>query len=174
MGSEARTILNILIPAIGDMVFIAPSLFAWFKGAPAERYGAALYMASIILGGIFPAMVFGYDLPTLAELGLDALVAAGFLWLAIRYNSLWLGAAMMIKGVQLGLHAMHLTDMTDPRSFHGANLYLLALDVVSLMISLTIFFAALASIRARRKARASRPATAPALTGAGSGLVPTR
>jgi len=163
--------MDILIPALGDMVFIGPALFAWFKGGPAERYGAALYMASV-LGGIFPVMIAGYNLPSLAELVLDGLVAAGFLWLAIRYNSLWLGAAMMIKGVQLGLHAMHLTDTTDPRSFHGANLYLLALDVVSLMISLTIFFAALASMRTRRKARVSRAAAAPAA--AESGLIPTR
>ena len=153
MDSGARFILDILVPATADGILIAPALFAWFKGGPAERYGGALYVSAIV--GTLVLVMFGYELPTLAELGLDAVVATGFLWLAIRYNSLWLGAAMMIKGLQLGLHAMHLTDMTDP-TFKSFNLYLLSLDLISVMISMTIFLATLASMRARRKARAKR------------------
>ena len=171
MDSGARFIFDILVPAAADGILIAPCLFAWFKGGPAERYGGAIYTASVL--GEFLLVLAGYNLPTLAELGLDSLVATGFLWLAIRYNSLWLGAAMMIKGLQLGLHAMHLTDMTDP-TFKFFNLYLLALDLISLMISLTILLATLASMRAQRKAKRSRAMTAPRPAGVESGLVPTR
>ena len=79
---------------------------------------------------------------------------------------------MMIKGGQLALHGMHLTDTTDPTALAGANLYYLALDLIGVMISLTIFLATLSSIRDRRRAASRRDAARPAASAAG--LAPGR
>ncbi len=128
-------------------------IFAWVKGRAAERYGAALYFFSCVVALVMEFMV-GSALP-ITELLFDGVVAAGFLILAIRYNSLWLGAAMMIKGVQLAMHATHLTDADDPH-FAGMNLYAVSLDLINLMISFTIIGGTLASTRARRKAAPHR------------------
>ncbi|MDP1962217.1 MAG: hypothetical protein Q8K93_08455, partial [Reyranella sp.] len=38
----------------------------------------------------------------------EGLLAFGFLALAIRYASLWLGAAMILQGIQFSLHAFYL------------------------------------------------------------------
>ncbi len=156
MTSEARLFANILVVGLADGGPIAVCVFAWLKGRTAERFGSTLYLASC-LATVALGFASGQKLPTLAEFVLDLIVSAGFLYLAIRYNNLWLGAAMMIKGLQLGLHAMHMTDLDDAR-FAGANVYLLLLDFVGMLISLTIFLGTLASIRERRRGGEDREA----------------
>ncbi len=148
MTPEARLAANIAIVAVGLGSAIGACAFAWLKGRAAERRGATLYFSSCALTWIIQ-VAMGPKLPPVSNLIFDALIATGFLFLALRYNSLWLGGAMMLKGVQLALHASHLTDDTDPRLF-GANAYLLLLDVVNLLICMTIVGGTLASVRARR------------------------
>jgi hypothetical protein len=97
---------------------------------------------------------------------LDAPVAVVFLVLAIRYNSLWLGAAMMFKGVQLSLHATHLTDEADSK-IAGANVYSLELCFVSLLISAALIGGTFAAIRERRARRAVSATDLPEPTDAG-------
>ena len=99
------------------------------------------------------------------EMVCDSCAAAGFLVLALRYNSVWLGAAMMVKGAQLALHATHLTDHEDPH-VAGANLYALGLTVISFAILGIILAGTIASVGARRRA-ASTPAGAAAPGSAG-------
>ena len=167
MTSEARLLANILVIGLGEGGALVACVFACIKGRPAERYGGALYLASV-LGTLAFYLITRQGLSSFVQLGLDALVAVGFLWLAIRYNSLWLGAAMMIKGVQLALYGLHLTDMIDPK-FGGANLYLLAMDVIAIMISLTLFLGTLSGLRERRRARQAQAFEGPALSGAAPG-----
>jgi hypothetical protein len=149
MTSEARLFVNIAVIGLGEGLMLGACIFAWIKGRAAERYGAALYFFSCVVALVMEFVV-GTELP-LTELLFDGFVAAGFLILAIRYNSLWLGAAMMIKGVQLAMHATHLTDADDPH-FAGLNLYAVALDLINLLISFTIIGGTLASMRSRREA----------------------
>ena len=150
MTSEARLVANILTVGVTDVAVIVACVFAFIKGRPAERYGAVLYFASSA-GTFIIELVIGQDIPVIPVLLLDTAVAVGFLLLAIRYNNPWLGAAMMVKGLQLALHATHLTDFADA-NLGGANLYYLSLDAVSLIISVIIFGATLSGIRARRRA----------------------
>jgi len=117
--------LSGLLPALA-------SLFAWWKGGPAEKFGSSIYAASV-LATTFIEMVTGQATPVGEELFLDTAVAIGFLALAIRYNSLWVGAAMMAKGVQLAIHATRLTDGEDSFS-SGVNLYALGLNLIALLI----------------------------------------
>ncbi len=96
-----------LEPIIGWLVLIGTCLYAWFKGAAPERFGAAFLLAAALL-----ALFIDKMLPESAKVGWtltgEGLLALGFLVLAIRYASLWLGAAMMLQGAQFSLHAFYI------------------------------------------------------------------
>ncbi len=151
MTSEARFLVNAIVVPLGILLPIGTCVFAWFKGGGAERYGAALFWLSG-LGTLGFEMVTGQATPVLEELFLDMAVAIGFLALAIRYNNLWLGAAMMVKGLQLAVHSTHLTDGEDPY-FAGFNLYAASLNLVSLLICLILLGGTFAAIRRRKRER---------------------
>ena len=173
MTSEARFILNIAIVGGDVIVVIGSCLFALIKGSGAERWGAALFVAAN-LGTLAFEMITGQNTPVTAEMFLDTAVAIGFLVLAIRYNNLWLGAAMMVKGVQLGVHATRLTDGEDAM-VGGANLYALSLDLIAMVICAILFFGTLASIRRRKALRlqkSSAAASAPLQASAPTALSP--
>lgn len=95
------------LPLIGWAVTLAVCGFAWWKGGPAERAGALLIVgaaAAVWMSHNFlPKGVAGSAL-----LVIDAAMAAGFLILAIRYASLWLGGAMLFQAAQFSLHAYYL------------------------------------------------------------------
>ncbi len=159
MTSEARFILNAIVVGIGELLPVATCLFAWFKGGWAERLGAGLYGLSV-LGTAGVEIVTGQATPVTAELFFDTAVAVGFLVLAIRFNNLWLGAVMMVKGVQLAVHATRLTDGEDAVAA-GVNLYAASLNLISLVICLILAGGTLATMRKRAKQRAADPAKAP-------------
>ena len=147
MNSEARLILNIGFVVLVDGTLLAACALAWWKGGPSERIAAGLYLLSAI-GSAALGVLLSANAIVVPEMFLDVLVAVGFLVLAVRYNNLWLGSAMMLKGLQLGLHATHLTEMSDMHIGHGHyNVYVLSLDAVSVLISLTL----LSGVIVRRK-----------------------
>jgi hypothetical protein len=158
MTSEARYALDVAMVWAATALLVGSCVLAWFKGRQAERFGALLYFASALFDFVM-RIGTGQNLAIVPELLVDALVAVGFLVLAIRYNSLWLGAAMMLKGVQLALHATHLTDESDIY-IAGWNIYALSLNAVTVAISLTILLGTIASIRARRQAASEQPPAA--------------
>ncbi len=151
MTPEARFVVNTLIFVGGNGLLVASCLLAWIRGGLAERLGAGLYFASASFD-VAIRLATGQALAIVPELMFDGLVAVGFLVLAIRYNSLWLGAAMMLKGVQLALHAAHLTDGADLH-IGPFNVYTLSLGVVSMLISSTIIAGTIAGMRSRRRTR---------------------
>ena len=61
-------------------------------------------------------------IPELPFMISDGVVAIGFLLLAIRYASLYLGAAMLLQAALFSLHAAHLSGDTD---FGWVNSYFL-------------------------------------------------
>jgi len=96
-----------LLPLIGWAVTLAVCVLAWWKGGPAERTGALLIIGAAV------AVWLSHNLlpPTIAGTALlviDAAMAMGFLILAIRYASLWLGGAMLFQAAQFSLHAYYL------------------------------------------------------------------
>ncbi len=149
--SEARFLINAIVVPLGIALPIGTCVFAWFKGGGAERYGAALFWISG-LGTLGFEMVTGQATPVLEELFLDMAVAIGFLALSIRYNNLWLGAAMMVKGLQLAVHSTHLTDGEDPY-LAGFNLYAASLNLISLLICGILIGGTVSSIRRRMRER---------------------
>jgi hypothetical protein len=138
---------------LGLALLAAVCAFAWFQGTTADRLGCGIYCMAWIIALAFE-FVAGDEFPLAAVLTMDALAATGFLILAIRYNNLWLGAAMMLQGVQLGLHAISYTS-TDLRLF-GYNLFALMLNLISLLILITIAGGVGASAVKRRRERRHR------------------
>lgn len=157
MSSEARFFINVVGFALVDGLLILSCALAWLKGGAAERWGATLYFGSAVIS-VAIAFVTHNSYAEAPMLVFEGLVAIGFLALAIRYNSLWLGAAMMLKGAQLALHASHLTEGTDAR-IGQVKFYPLALDAISISISLTLLYGVIAGVRARSRAQ-TRGATA--------------
>jgi hypothetical protein len=96
-----------LEPIIGWLVLLGTCLYAWFKGAAPERIGAALLLLGTIAALLFQTTMSetGRVTPTLIG---EGLLAMGFLILAIRYASLWLGGAMILQGIQFSLHAFYI------------------------------------------------------------------
>lgn len=155
MHSEARLFLNIAVTAIFVGTLLLVCVLTWLKGRSAERIGTALFCVSVFVTYAFE-IVTGAPPPIVIELAFDTLVALGFLLLAIGYNNLWLGAAMIIKGMQLAVHATHLTDVNDPY-FAGFNLYAASLNLISLLILLTILGGTLATIFGKQAATRPHP-----------------
>lgn len=136
---------------IGLAVLGTTTLYAWFQGRGAERWGAVA-SAAAWLGVVIYELTTGDSLPVVPILLLDATVALAYLLLALRYNSLWLGMAMIFQGIALGLHATHLVEVEYPLLF-GFNLYALGINLMSLGIIIVLLAGTTASMLDRRKRR---------------------
>ncbi len=118
------------------MLFIC-ALAQW-KGDAPERLGSAFAIAGAIIS--IPIHIFApKDVAPLLLLGADALLAAGFLLLAIRYASLWLGAAMIFQAGQFALHAIYTAgELAHDRTYSVINnLVTFAIFAVILVATLT-------------------------------------
>ena len=144
-----------IVVSLGAILPAATCLFAWLKGGGAERNGAILYAISVF-GTIGFQAISGQSTPVTAELFLDTSVAVCFLVLAICYNNLWLGAAMMVKGLQLGIHATRLTDGEDP-IVGGVDLYAAGLNLIALVICMILAGGTIATMRQRARLRRQPP-----------------
>ena len=144
--------MNMAVIGTGELLIVVACLFSWIKGSIGERLGAAVFGLAA-LGTLAAEMITHQATPVVGELLLDTVEAIAFLALAIRYNNLWLGAAMMVKGIQLAIHATHLTDGEDPM-FLGFNLYAASLNLLSDLMSLSLIAATIAAMRQRRQRRA--------------------
>jgi hypothetical protein len=151
MTSGARFLIDTVVVDGSIALLVGSCLFAWIKGGAAERWGALLYAGATLLTMGFE-LATGQSTPVVEELFLDTAEAAGFLALAVCYNNLWVGVAMMVKGMQLAIHATHLTDGEDPM-FLGFNLYAAGLNLDSLLICLILAGGTFAAMRQRAKRR---------------------
>ena len=158
MSSEARFLLNAIPIVLTFGILGGSCLFAWLQGKPAERLGVAFYTVCFLVMMVFET-VTGERLPTVPTLLLDTGIAFAFLVLAVVYNSLWLGFAMILQGIGLGLHAMHLTGAgaVQPGQI---DYYALGNNLISLGILITFVIGTWVSMRARKRGRA-KPASSP-------------
>jgi hypothetical protein len=94
-----------LVTAIGCLLTVAVCLFAWVKGASAERWGGTLNVATFVFALLAHVLPAGPR--EMALLIVDGVLAFGLLILAVRYVSLWIGAAMLLQAGQFVLHAFY-------------------------------------------------------------------
>ena len=141
-----------LIAFGGTAVVIATAVFAWFKGDPAGRWGAVTNLVGY--ASITVIQLAGMREPLVPMVWADLLIAVGFLWLAIRYNSLWLGVTMMLQGVEFAIHTLFLVSSGPQPRIFGFKAYALGENLVSLSIILTLISATVASIYRRNHPKA--------------------
>jgi hypothetical protein len=146
---------------LGLASLIVTCAFAWWKGGPPERLGT-LMVAAVWLGSDLVRGFGGQMVPTITLLVSDSLIAAGFLYVAVRYSSLWLGAAMMFQAISFALHAAEMSDADAPR-WHGWIVYLLISNILSYFVLMALTGGTIATIlRRRRRARDKAQAQAKA------------
>ncbi len=127
---------------------------AIFKGDKPERCGAIILLIPTLLEDlVLPvASHLGYRLHNVmpyVELVSTFAVSCGFLYLAVRYASLWLAAAMIVQGTEL-YFARAFID-SSPANF---NLYGTEVNIISAGVLGILGGAAVVSWRARiRKSR---------------------
>ena len=80
---------------------------AWARGGAAERLGGTLFL---VMTGVDLAARLAVPAAILTDglLVADGLLALGFLALALRFGSLWLGGALLFQAAQFSLHAFYL------------------------------------------------------------------
>lgn len=99
--------------AIGLGVLALVYALAVWKGDRAQKLGAAFNLAAGLLA-VPPQYLVAPDLQPMFFLAVDGALAAGFLFLALRYASLWIGAALLLQAVQFSMHAYYLLMNARP------------------------------------------------------------
>jgi hypothetical protein len=128
----------------------ATTAFAIWKGGAPERWGTAMILVAWVAMLVAEALARP-AIPVVTYLTLDGLLAVGFLVVAVRYSSLWLGGAMICQSILFGAHALRLSD--GSRVFwHGCNVYLLVSNVVGFLVLFILIGGTFATIQRRRRA----------------------
>ena len=136
---------------ISLIVLVSTCMFTWTKGGPAERLGAVLVVVSW-LGTDFARAAAGLTIPASVMFLSDLLLSLGFLYVSVRYSSLWLGLAMLFESFCFALHALQLDDTDAPR-WHGMIVYLLLNNILNYLVLLTLAGGTLATMGKRAQAR---------------------
>src|SRR3990167_6537792 len=137
---------------VGWSVLLGVFALAWFRGGRAEQYGASLKLAtSLIALAVHHLLKQGAISGAL--LTADGVLAVGFLALAIRYSSLWIGVAMLLQAGQFSLHAWYLVNALQRDRF-----YAVANNLVTVGILACILVGTLISWRRRAKAATAQVA----------------
>lgn len=141
-------------------LFVCCGVAAW-KGGPAERGGAVMIVGAWFFTLVASAVTRSY-VPAIAFLASDAVLAAGLLLLAIRFSSLWMGAAMLLQATSLSLHAAYFAAEKADISPHILRLYIGGKNAASLAMLPVILAAGLVAwARRSRKAAPQARRTEP-------------
>lgn len=133
------------------VAIIAACLFGLLKGGPAERVGAGATLLISVAFVIVNELLAEIARPV-PHLALDGFLALVFLALAVRYASLWIGAVMLLQGVQFSLHAYFFVTKLTP----GVT-YAIVNNLVTWATLLGIILGTLAYRRAARAAASVNP-----------------
>jgi hypothetical protein len=142
--------LHTLTSQVGLIVLAGVCLLALAKGGPAERFGAVL-VAVTWAGLLICQALTEQTIPEIPLLVSDVVLATGFLALAVRYASLWLGAGMLFQGAAFTMHLMHMTDLSGASGHHD-RAYVVTVNLLSYAVLATLGGAAVVNWRRRVKA----------------------
>jgi hypothetical protein len=159
VGAPEFFLINLVTYVVQTVAAAGACMFAWSKGGPGTRIAALAFgggwigwvivvlAAPALNDALFPALTW------------DLLVALVFFYVAIRFGSLWIGAAMMAQGIQLGLRAL---DVFLLESHHSAvHLSLVvAINILNFVMMAMLVGAALAERRPPSRTRDERPSRA--------------
>jgi hypothetical protein len=115
-----------------DSFAVAACLFALWKGGPAERWGAWIILANLLLYAA--AVKLPPTVKPIVQLCLDATTALGLLAVALRYGSPWVGVAILLYALQFTLHAYYFVVDRPIDMFHihlnNAGFVLVSLSLI--------------------------------------------
>lgn len=92
-----------ILYSIPLLLIVLVCLLAFLKGGAAERFGAAIILADLVIGMIGQTVSSNQIFILLR----DGLTAAALLLVALRYTSWWLGGVMLLYGLQFALQAYY-------------------------------------------------------------------
>jgi len=134
-----------IIPILAWAMVLLICAFAWIKGDRPVRLGVIFVLAAAIAAMAVHLLVPQEWQPILL-LADDGLLAMGFLLLALRYASVWLGGAMLLQAVQFSLHAYYfVAERTHDRLYSIIN------NIDSLGVLACILFGAVLAWRKRAR-----------------------
>jgi hypothetical protein len=136
-----------IIPIVAWTVSIAICVLAWIVGGRAERMGAFFLLAAA-LAAVGVHEFAPKSLQPLLLLADDGLLALGFLYLALRYTTAWLGGALLLQGVQFSLHAYYfVAERAHDRFYSTIN------NIDSLGVTACVLLGTVLAWRRRLKAK---------------------
>ena len=144
--------LAILPVILGVTLIAGVCVFAIVMGGAAERLGAICIIAANAVAE-FVMLVSNWRYSASSIFVIDFILAICLLLVAIRFGSLWLGAAMILQGIALCAHALIQMGDEIPARIH---LYLNN-SLTYLMLG-CIMLGTLANIRRRRRNHGFTPA----------------
>jgi hypothetical protein len=133
---------------------------AIWKGAAAERAGASLILTTWLVTVMVVATAPRHHFPIAGFLISDAVLATGLLILALRYSSWWLGAAMLLQAIGLGLQAAYFAadrpefDLSYRELLTAKQVLVLGKNLASCAMLLVLLAAMLATLIKRHRAAA--------------------
>jgi hypothetical protein len=137
-------------------ILVGVFAFALWKGDVAERAGGGMNLAAGLFAMFLQPLLQRSAQPT-ALLLVDGALAAGFLFLALRYASLWLGGALLLQAVQFSLHAYYIVGASRPDFNHSLGFKVVNnLDTTG--INICIFLGTIMAWRRRARAAKAGPA----------------
>jgi len=119
--------------------------FALFRGGRPEQIGASINLACAIAAEL-AHMVWGPEDSSVPLLLIDFALALGFLLLAVRFASIWLGAAMLLQAAQFSLHAWYIVEERPHDLF-----YFRVNNIDTIGISLVLVIGTVMAWRRRRR-----------------------
>jgi hypothetical protein len=116
---------------------------ALIKGGKPERYGAAFFLAVLLSSDVyaFVAQRLGYwawDSLAHVDMVSTFAISSFFLYLAVRYASLWLAAAMVVQGTELYFARSYIDEGKSGLYNYGFELNIICLAVLSLLLTAAI------------------------------------
>ena len=142
------------------LALLATCGLAMWKGAMAERAGAAMILGTWLVTLIASANAPHNALPAMVFLISDAVLAVGLLLLAIRYSSWWLGAAMLLQAIGLGVNAVYFAADKSEIHLPGMRLYVLGKNLASGAMLVVLLSATIASVIKRSRNKQAPPTPA--------------
>ena len=118
---------------VGISVAVLVCAYCWLRGGAAERGGVLLILAGW-MGVSAVQLMTGQKLPTTGMLLADFLLGLGFLSLALKYNNLWLGAAMLLQGIELALNLYLSQETTADRNIHAMLINMISIAVLGVIL----------------------------------------
>jgi hypothetical protein len=97
---------HIFVVFLGWPALVAVCSLAWWKGDRPSRLSGGILMIGALIAWLINFQ-FGRVAGAVPMLLSEGLMAMGFLFVAVRYASLWLGAVMVLQGIQFSLHAYY-------------------------------------------------------------------